>query len=310
MSSDFNRHATQKSSLRLAPGIEDDDENLIDVAVVLAALGKHWLILLILSFCGAVAGYVLSYLKPPLYRGETLLTMVSDDQGGGGGLRSIAGQYGALASLVGVNISGSDNSKAATLAMLRSHRFVEQFISDEQLMPELFPKRWDAQTKQWKTDGNKPVPTLQDGADVFLDKALTVVEDRKGGLVTVRIDMGNRAKLAQWTNAFVAKANEVTRDQAIRSATQSIDYLNKELPRADTVELKQSIYSLLESQMNRRMLASTRPDFAFRVIDPAQTPNIKARISPSRVVFALGGLVLALTLGSIVVFILRRNAAQ
>jgi uncharacterized protein involved in exopolysaccharide biosynthesis len=287
-----------------AVSTEFEPDTVFDVSAALVKLRKHWLALLLLLVVGGASGYGVSYLITPKYQVETLLTLVSDEQSGGG-LKGLGSQYGALASLAGVDLSGADHTRSATIAMLKSHRFTEQFIADQQLMPYIV-RRIRSKSANGQLSGDPP--TLQECADVFIKKALTVNEDRKTGLVTLRIEWFDRQEIAGWANALVAKANAVNRALAIQNADDSVSYLNKELAHADTVDIRQSIYALLESQMNKRMLAITRPEFSFRVIDPAQTPRIKDRVSPNRVLLAFAGGVVLFGLGCLV--ILARNPSK
>ena len=70
---------------------------VFDVSAALVKLRKHWLALLLLFVVGGASGYGVSYLITPKYQVETLLTLVSDEQSGGG-LKGLGSQYGALAS--------------------------------------------------------------------------------------------------------------------------------------------------------------------------------------------------------------------
>jgi hypothetical protein len=228
---------------------------------------------------------------------ETILSLVEDADSSAGGLRSLADSLGGMASL-GMEPSSTDREREATIAMLHSHWLIEQFIASHNLLPTLFPSRWDAKSHRWKPGVVQP--KLQDGGLLFKKRILNVAEDRKTGLVTLRIEWSARDQIADWANTMVAMANAANRERAIRDATDSIDYLQREAARADTVELKQSIYSLLESQMNKRMLAVTRPEFSFRAVDPAQMPRVRDAVFPIRPLFAGIGGFLGLVLGCVV----------
>lgn len=271
-----------------------------DEVIDLSPIKQHWLALLVCAVVGAGAAWGVSYLFPNKYRAEILISLVDQPGAGGGGgssLRSLAEGYSDLANMVGLgNTSETDRERGATIAMLKSHLFVQQFIADHHLLPDLFPRRWDAGAQRWRADG-RPAPTLQDGGNMFIKQALSVNEDKKTGLVTLKITWLDRSKVADWANAMIAMANQVSRDKAIHEATESMNYLDKELEHADTVEIKQSIYGLVEAQMNKRMLASTRPEFSFKVIDPAQAQRLRDRVSPIRPLFAAMGALLAFLIG-------------
>jgi uncharacterized protein involved in exopolysaccharide biosynthesis len=269
----------------------------VDFVALARFIRRQWLTLLACSMFGAVIGYGVSHLFPKIYRADVLLAPVSTDDAGGSSLKSLASRYGSLASLAGINLDAGRFSTATVLAMLQSRRFIEQFIADNKLLPILFAKQWDASTSRWKGAPEHPAPTLDDGYQVFVKTIMSVTEDRKTTLVTMTIDWRDGKLAADWANMLVARVNEATRDLAIRNANLSIDYLNTELRTAETIELRQSIFALLQSQMEKRMLASTHPEFSFTVVDPAQPPNPRRYVSPQRIRFALCGLALGLLLG-------------
>jgi hypothetical protein len=271
-------------------------DEVLDLSGLWRLLRERWLTLSCVLLVGAAAGWGLSYLLTKKYRAEAVLTLV-ESSAPEGAMHALGDQLSGLASFAGLDVSSTDRERGATIAMLHSHLFVEQFLAAQNVLPYLFPDRWDARAGRWKPGVVQP--TLQDGAELFIKRILTVNEDHKTGIVTLRIQWSKRDLLSGWANTMVAMANAANRERAIRDATQSIDYLQKEAAGADTVELKQSIYSLLESQMNKRMLAVTRPEFSFRVIDPAQEPRLRDYVSPIRPLFAAGGGLLALIIGCI-----------
>jgi uncharacterized protein involved in exopolysaccharide biosynthesis len=101
----------------------------------------------------------------------------------------------------------------------------------------------------------------------------------------------------------VAKANARLRAEAIREAEQNLRYLTRESERTESVEVRRSIYSLIEAQVNSAMLANVRPDYAFKVIDPAHPPDPKNKVAPQRALLAIaGGLLGAILAGLLVLW--------
>ena len=203
-------------------------------------------------------------------------------------LSSLMSQYGGLAGLAGVDLDRQDYSIASTVAMLRSRSFIEAFIKDEKLLPVLYADLWDESTSRW-IDPPDEAPTLQDGYKKFTKKVFRVIEDKEDKLFTIRVDWSDRVVAAKWANMLVDRINSVARQRAIRDTERSVEYLEEEIKNARTVQLQQSIYSLLQSQLNKRMLANTRPDFAFSVIDPALVSDRDKYVWPNALLFAVIG---------------------
>ena len=126
-----------------------DREGELDLRVVVARLwaGRKWIAA---STVVAAAAFVLAALLiTPVYRSAVVSLPVTADEAGMGGLGSALGQLSGLASLAGIQLGGESSRLEEALAVLRSRQFTEKFIADEQLMPQLFPRKWDAREKRW-----------------------------------------------------------------------------------------------------------------------------------------------------------------
>jgi uncharacterized protein involved in exopolysaccharide biosynthesis len=86
---------------------------------------------------------------------------------------------------------------------------------------------------------------------------------------------------ASWANMMVDRVNEVMRQRSLNEAEYNVDYLEHALAASNVVTLQQSIGRVLESELQKLMLAKGNKEFAFRVLDHAQIP--KYRTSPDRV---------------------------
>ena len=126
-----------------SPVTNDDDIDLRELFRILWA-GK-WLICGI-TFVAAVIAVVVALMLPNIYRAEALLA--PNDQEGAGGLSALAAQYGGLASLAGINLSsGSADKTALGLEVLKSRKFISEFIEHHDiLVPLMAAKGWDAET--------------------------------------------------------------------------------------------------------------------------------------------------------------------
>jgi uncharacterized protein involved in exopolysaccharide biosynthesis len=269
--------------------------DLIDLVLFLWA--KKWIIVgCALVFGAAAAGWAL--LMKPVYRAEVVVLPTDSDRGGLGG---IASQLGGLASLAGVDVSGA-GSKEEIVAFLRSRAIAEEFIRSQDLLPVLFAKGWDPAQKKW----TKKEPTLGDGYILYNQQIRAVAEDRRTGLITVRIEWTDRERVAEWANGLVVLANARMRERAIRESTQRLDFLNKALNDATSVELRDAIYKLTEAEVKSRMMASVEHEFALRVVDPAVTPDSDKRVRPWRSLMVLIGLVAGGIVGIFIVLLRNR----
>jgi capsular polysaccharide biosynthesis protein len=267
-----------------------------DVAALVNVQLKSWKLLLGAALLAGLIGAGISLQLPKKYRAQILIAPVTQNEGVAGGLR---GQLGGLAALTGIDLGSSGGRREESLATLGSAGFARDFIVAENLLPVLFWEQWDGQKRAWK-NGELP-PSLSKGANKLLGDVASINEDRKTGLVTLTVEWYSPEVAARWANGMVESVNERLRAEATRNSAKSIEYLEKELAKTSVVELRQSIYHLIEDQVNNAMLANVQRQYAFRVIDPATTPETRA--SPRRVQITLASAVFGLIAGMGIVFL-------
>jgi uncharacterized protein involved in exopolysaccharide biosynthesis len=239
---------------------------------------------LVAAFTAAAVAVAL--LTRPTYRAEVLLAPLDRDAAGLGGL---IGQFGGLADMAGINLP-RQNKRAASVATLKSRALTEAFITDNDLLPVLFPSEWDAQRKRWKSDDLEDQPTAWDAFKLMDGKIRSVQEDRRSGLIVLAIEWRDAKQCAQWANELVARANRKLQTDAIDEGERTIRFYNKELEAQSTLELRQLLYRLIEAETKEMALARARDDYAFQVIDPAVVP--RKRIRPNRRLIVAAGFLL------------------
>lgn len=290
----------------------DDEIDLIEYWRVL--MRYKWLILL-LVFLGAGGGGGAAVNTKPSYRAEVSLAPVGEEKGSS--LSALAGEFGGLAALAGINLFGGGSGGGlgrteAAIATLKSRVFTGAFIKDEGIMPILFAERWNATTKSWIVGEGKTAPTETDAFE-FFDKSVRAVNpDKKTGLIVLSIEWDNPVLAAEWANKLVARINAHQKQSAILEAQKSIDYLNSQLRQTSVVEMQQAIFRLVEVQTKQIMLANVRDEFVFKIIDPAVVPERNIKPKPSTLVplGAVLGLVLGIFLAFLLSFIKRQTDSR
>jgi uncharacterized protein involved in exopolysaccharide biosynthesis len=229
---------------------------------------------------------------PRTYR-ATITLMPVEAGGVASGLAALAGQFGGLASLAGVPLSGLGGGDQAAVATLRSRDLIYTFVEREQLLPVLFSRKWDDEKQHWTVPEPREVPTLWDAYKLFDKKIRRVDEDKRNGVVTLSVHWRDPVLAARWANELVRLTNEQTRQRSIAESESRIGLLRKELELRQEVELQQGIFRLIQAEINRITIARAAEDFAFQVIDPAVAPDHDAYVRPRPFLY----LVLAALLG-------------
>ncbi|EIT71956.1 Wzz/FepE/Etk N-terminal domain-containing protein [Hydrocarboniphaga effusa] len=238
-------------------------------------------------------------ITPPVYRADALLAPVSSDNGGSalGGLKGLGG----LASLAGLNMSSAGERSIEAVATLKSRALTEAFVEQNNLLPILFHKQWDKVAGRWKSADPDEIPTLWDANEKIEKVVRTVGEDKKTSLITLSIEWTDPALAAKWANDLISRTNDLLRKRAIERSENNIKFLQQQLAQTSVIEIKSSIYGLVEGEIKTIMLAQTSEDYAFRVIDPAIVPERKIR--PKRALIVLLGFLGGLIFSSVIVLL-------
>jgi uncharacterized protein involved in exopolysaccharide biosynthesis len=227
-----------------------------------------------------VAAIALALILPKQYTATTVLSPVASSSNGqfGGGLSSLISQFGGLASLAGLSVSG-DSKRAESLAVLQSEALTERYIQENQLLPVLYDKQWDASAQRWTETDPKKIPTLWKANQLFKKGIRTVTSDSKTGIVTLEIKWKDPKAAAKWANDLVKITNAYLRARAIEESERNIAYLNGEAAKTDVVQAKQAIYAILQTEISKEMLARGSDEYALKVLDPAVTPERPSSLS-------------------------------
>jgi uncharacterized protein involved in exopolysaccharide biosynthesis len=232
----------------------------------------------------ALTGLAASFVVSPRYEAE--LVVLPRGSNRGALLNSLGGQLGELGALAGLSGANS-GERAEGIQMLQSRVLARSFIRDNNLTAVLFASAWDDGRQGWKT---ADPPTLNDAVLYFDRHVRDVSEDRRTGLVTVRITWRDPVRAAAWANEIVRLANEQLRSRAVARAQGAIDYLKREAQATASVEIQQALYHLMEDQYKTLLLANVSEDYAFSVIDPAVAADAKHYVFPNRALFSFAGL--------------------
>jgi uncharacterized protein involved in exopolysaccharide biosynthesis len=282
----------------IGTGTSNSDE--VSLREIVAMLWrKKWLIAGVTFVMGAVAGTA-ALILPKTYVATVIVAPVSNTPSGGalGGLGALASQFGGLASLAGMAIPG-DSRKFESLAILQSEVLTEKYIQDNDLLPILYAPKWDADQHKWKTTNPKKIPTPWTGNVLFKKRIRAVASDAKTGLTTVTISWTDPKLSAKWANDFVKITNEYVRAKAIHTSEANLAYLNEQALKTSEVPIREGIYTLIQSEINKVMMAKGSEEYALRVVDPAVPPE--RAFSPQLGAWIIFGLLSGLIVSVIIV---------
>jgi len=242
----------------------------IDLKELISIFWRRRLVVLIFAVATALAALALALVLPKKYLASTLLVPVHANSAGLGGAGSLLSHYSGLASLVGISVPGSEKAEES-IALLKSRLITERFLVNENLLPVLYKSRWNSVKHEWRKGTH--VPTLWEASQYFEKKLRHVTRDSKTGLVKLSIEWENPIQAAAWANALVRLTNDYAKHKAIATAKRDIAFLDAQAAKTPYVEERQGIFSIMQTELTKEMLAKGSKEYVLKVIDPAFAPE-------------------------------------
>ncbi|WP_440875558.1 Wzz/FepE/Etk N-terminal domain-containing protein [Thalassotalea sp. PLHSN55] len=294
----------------------NDDE--IDLAELWRAIWAGKLTIIAITFIFAVASVIYAISQPNIYKASTVLAPASSD-GGAGGLSALAGQFGGLASMAGINLGGGSTDKTGlALEVLKSRAFLEKFINKHKLLlPLMAVESWDIhndklifdkdiyneQTHEWVRDVTFPKTPKPSAWETFeaLKEILSVATDKESGMISLSIEYYSPELAKQWLILLVKDLNKEMREKDKKEAQESINFLTNKLEQTQLADMQTVFYQLIEEQTKTMMLTEVSEEYVLKTIDPANAPDEEAK--PKRGLICVLGTMLGGILAVLIVLI-------
>lgn len=300
-----------------AQTVKDDEIDLQEFFLVMWQ--NKSLVASITSFFTVLA-VVFALYQPNIYQSQALLAPA--EQGDNGGLGALAGQFGGLASLAGMNLGGGGAVDKTQLALevLNSRKFASDFMQKHAILPDLMAaKEWqrDSNTlvyddelylkaeNKWVRDVEPPTtpkPSMQEAYKKFKEVVITST-DKDSGMVTLSVEHVSPYVAQQWVNWLVTDINQTMKARDVIEADKSIEFLTQQIEQTKIADIRAVLYGLVEEQAKTIMFANVRSEYVFKTIDPAIVAEEKFK--PKRALIAILGLLLGALLSVAVVLIKR-----
>jgi LPS O-antigen subunit length determinant protein (WzzB/FepE family) len=238
-----------------------------------------WILLAVFLVCG-LSAYFLSGLMRRAYRAETLIFPA---QSGNSGLLS------GISSLVGSSALSSlgmaqDVNKNEAMGTLTSHALIQEFIKQRGIVSVLCRERAITCYDEARGGSLAVERNMNSAVKLFQSNLLAVNEDQITGIIRVSVIWFDRQIATDWCNGLIALTNDRVQQRTRSMAERRIAYLHQAYERATIVPVQTASASLLQMELSKEMDASSRPDYAFHIIDAASTPDDRYPARPRRAV--------------------------
>jgi len=229
---------------------------------------------------------VIVILLPNTYRSETVLAPLLERSEEAAAAKPLSALQG-VAALVGFS-PRSYTEIQEKVAYLESKALIRRVIEQHpEVMPRLFPKKWNEEKKEWKDRNPKKQPDLWDAIRQF-EESYRVMMDSQTGLLRLRFESGSPEFSAEILGILVSEANQGLRAEAIEESASFVSFLEEKSDETEIAEAKQVLLSMMAAELRKSMIAECTEDYAFRTIDAPMVPDRHVKPRRSLLLIAIG----------------------
>ena len=285
------KSSTKYVLVESSPSVEKDEIDLLELIRTLLQAWKT-IVGITIVCVGLAVAYALN--APEVYKAETLLAPAQEDETAAS---SLLNKFGGLVAIAGVK-DKSSSFMSRVLGTLNSRQFLESFICEHNLLEQIFSDQWNLDRKEWIPRKDGSIVSISDGIDL-LSGSIVCDEDESVSLYKVSVTLNNPNLASLICNKIVISLNSKFRERAIKRALLKVEYLKEELSKTSLSDMKNVLYTMLQAEKQKAMLANITKNAAFEVIDPAVSGSM---IKPKRKLIVLLGGVSGGFLGILAVF--------
>jgi len=302
------------------------NEQKIDLGELWTVIWRGKILIIVITAIFSIASVFYALSVSDEYKSTVLMAPASSSSSSS--LSKLAGKFGGLASLAGINLGGggSEDKTAVAIEIIKTWGFLEEFIQENNIEVAIYaaegwdrannqlvinPKLYDVNNKKWvrsfdASKGQKQKPSGWELYELLIDR-VAIYQDQETGFITLSVEHYSPILAKEWTDKLVKAINKHIQKQDRDEATRSISYLNKKISETNLSDMQAVFYQLIEEQTKNLMLAEVSNEYVFKTLSPAKVAEEKSK--PSRAVIAILGFILGGML-SIVIVLIRHFSAK
>jgi uncharacterized protein involved in exopolysaccharide biosynthesis len=292
----------------------------IDLKALLKNFWDQKILIILVTSAFAISSVYYSLTLHNIYTSSVLLEINSSDNGNQ--VSDLASRYGGLASLAGISMPAAEGDKASYVKeTLRSRQFTKHILDFPSIRENLMAAKsfnvvdkniiyddsiYNYNSKSWVREvsrGKNIIPSYLE-VHKHLKDSLIISQDDESGFISISFKHVSPVFSYEFLNLIVNELNAVILDRDLREAKESLVFLKIRLAETKEKGIRDSINSLIASQLEIIMLASVGEEYIIRSIDKPFIPEEKT--SPSRSLICISitilGFILSLVISSIIAF--------
>lgn len=287
------------------------DNDGLDLNLIIKKLWKQRILISTIFIFSCIFSVIYALALPDVYKSRVILAPVENTQNSSLMQNSA---FSSLASITGSNFNTQSNETNEAVQILKSYSFFKDILNEFSMKPALLAStEWDPYEKKLKMDSSifdeeKNVwlisePSDQEAFKYWID-IFSVSQDIDTGFIAMELKHFSPNLTKEWLEKIVFSINERAKMKAIFEAENSIEYLKPQFQSSELSEVRLILAGLIQEQIKTIMLAKSKPEYLFNVIDPPYASESKSE--PKRSVICIIGALLGFIL-SVVIALLRDN---
>lgn len=269
---------------------------------------------------------IYAHIKPDLYKAEALLKVVESEDSPTSS--SLSSSFGDIASLGGINVGGGSSQAKANLAIavIKSRAFLENIINIDNnhakiIAVDFYDKASDQiiydenlyihDKKLWVREKsffdkifniektNKP--TLIETHNIYIDEIINIEQDKKTGFLHISVKHQSPKFASNFLSLIIDEANNSIREKDLKDSSNSLNYLTRKISETNILDIKKSVSTLIEAQLEKQMRSYIKNDYILEKIDPPIVPSIKS--GPNRFFITISGFILGVVFSIFILFL-------
>ena len=280
--------------------IQSNEVYNIDIKEIFLVLLASKFSIILFTFIFAFSTLIYSLSLQNLYKSETTAAVFSESNS------SLQSQYSGIAAIAGVSLPsrGGIDKGALIKKTITSRDFVQHLMSvDENFLPNLMAVKeydktnnaiiydeetYNASNKKWvrpSVNGNL-VPSFLETHKKYIN-IINYSQEKISKIISISVEHQSPEIAHDLLKLMLQELNNVIKNQDIDEAEQSINYLNDQLKSISQADIRKSINTLIEAQLEKLMLANVKEYYLLQPIDLPYIPEEKS--NPPRALICIIG---------------------
>ena len=289
-------------------------EDTIDLTQITSSIWKYKFTIVAITFLFSVSSVFIALNTPDKYSSSALLQVHSSSKGSMGS--SMSSQLGGIAALAGISVNSGDSDKSYyTIEKVNSREFLRHLLSFNGVKENLFASKGFDQVSgetvfdeniffnnKWVRvpfDGKNSEPSYLEVYKEYVTN-LSITKSKKSGYLKISFEHHSPVFAHDFLALIIKEINEVSKQNDIKESERALEYLAAQSKNIEQKNIKNSIKGLVDSQLERLMLANIRDQYLVSTID---APFIaEENFYPSRPMIAIVGTIIGFIFSLVIIF--------